>query len=156
MKRSHLGVRPPNPAPVTRLARFARRHRVVFQLPMMLVLLTLVVGPAPGEVGGCGQGDVVADATDHCRQTRYWDCRRQEARMEITADEVQGCVDAVEGMCAGRTWLASCAPFPLRSQSQACIDALALPGNVYFDPNGDESYDINEIPECQLCSGGGS
>lgn len=124
------------------------KNRIV----LMVGLLVLSVGPAPGEVGGCGDADVIADAEDHCRLSRYWDCRRQEARMEI--ENVQACVDDVEAMCAGAAWPASCEPFPLRRQSQACIDQLALIENVFHDPNGDGNYEIREIAECNLCGGG--
>ncbi|MBX3250129.1 MAG: hypothetical protein KF901_23325 [Myxococcales bacterium] len=114
-------------------------------------LFVLVVGPAPGEVGGCGSEQVVADPIDYCLQTGAWDCRRQEFRGEI--DDVEACVDELPEACRGAAWPAACAPFPTNREAQACLDALARVDNVYVDSNDDGVFTITDLPECRLCGG---
>ncbi len=112
-----------------------------FKQLAMLALLTLCVGPAPGEVGGCGSEATVADARDFCQQRDAWECRRAEFRGEI--DDVQACVDLIPDACASANWLFSCEPFPTNRETQGCIDQLALVTNI--------DKESSEIPECQPC-----
>lgn len=107
-------------------------------------LLVLCIGPAPGEVGGCGDSEIPADARDFCQQRDAWECRRAEARGEIT--DVQACVDEIPAACSAFNWPFMCRPFPTNREAQACIDALALQSNV--------NTPLNEIGACQLCGGG--
>lgn len=116
------------------------------RLVLLLGLLALSLGPAPGEVGGCGAEVEEADAEAFCLAQTAWDCRRQEARGEIGAEEVQGCVDQSVVDCEGTNWPFTCQPFPTDRQAQACIDQLSLASNV--------DRAIADIPECQLCGGG--
>ena len=111
---------------------------------ILMGLRTLAVGPAPGEVGGCGSDSTVADAEDFCRQRDAWECRRLEYLGEIV--DVQGCVDVIPAECEGFNWPFTCQPFPTNRQVQACLDALALTSNV--------EKELSEIPECTLCGGG--
>lgn len=118
---------------------------------LVVVGFALIVGPAPGEVGGCGSGDVVADPQDYCVQSGSWDCRRQEFRGEI--EDVQACVDELLIECAGRAWLPSCEPYPTNTEAQLCLDALARIDNVYVDADDDGVYEVTDLPECRLCGG---
>ncbi|MEM9067782.1 MAG: hypothetical protein AAGE52_04725 [Myxococcota bacterium] len=110
---------------------------------ILIGLLALCVGPAPGEVGGCNSDTTVADAEDFCRQQSAWICRRQEFRGEIA--DVQGCVDEIPAACAGSNWPFTCQPFPTNREAQACIDALALESNV--------ETPVEDLSACNLCGG---
>jgi hypothetical protein len=121
--------------------------------PRALLVLAgiLSLGPAPGEVGGCGSGDVVADPVDFCIQSGSWDCRRQEFREEI--DDVQVCVDELLITCSGRAWRPECEPFPTNAEAQICLDALARVDNVRVDSDGDGVFEVSDLAECRLCGG---
>lgn len=110
---------------------------------ILFALLVLCIGPAPGEVGGCGDGEIPADAQDFCQQRDAWECRRAEARGEIT--DVQACVDVIPQQCSAFNWPFDCRPFPTNREAQSCIDALALTSNI--------DTDRNEIAACRLCGG---
>jgi hypothetical protein len=97
--------------------------------PLTLLAL-LLVGPAPGEVGGCGQDPIISEAEDFCRDQGAWECRRAEARGELADDPLQACFDAIPNACVGAAWPPSCLPRPTRLQTDACLDALALEDNA--------------------------
>ena len=115
--------------------------RVLALGPLLLALL--LMGPAPGETGGCGGELPVADAADFCAERDGYVCRRAEARGEIT--NVRECFDAIEERCDRASWPITCDPPPTRAETDACIDELRRVDNL----NVDEA----DIAECRLCSG---
>lgn len=119
---------------------------------LVVVAGFLCLGPAPGEVGGCGATDDVADPVEFCLQSGSWDCRRQEFRGEI--DDVQACVDELLVECSGRAWRPDCVPQPTLREAQICLDSLARVDNVRQDADGDGIFEVSDLPECRLCGGG--
>jgi len=96
----------------------------------LLVLALLLMGPAPGEVGGCGSDPLVAEAEDFCRDQEAWQCQRAEARGELEGDALAECFAAIPNFCEGAGWPPSCVPRPTNLQTDACLDSLSLEENV--------------------------
>lgn len=109
-------------------------------------LFVFLVGPAPGEVGSCGQADVQLDAPQYCLDIQAYECARIDARGEYPTSlfaDLAACRDAAIGTCEDRSWPPACQPYPTRTEGQACIDQLARASNVRLP--------ITAIPECDLC-----
>ncbi|MEZ4323895.1 MAG: hypothetical protein R3B40_01690 [Polyangiales bacterium] len=96
----------------------------------LAALALLLMGPAPGEVGGCGQDPFIVEAETFCRDQSAWECRRAEARGEVSGDELAACFDAIPNACEGATWPPTCLPRPTSLQTDACLAALAREDNV--------------------------
>ncbi|MEM6960024.1 MAG: hypothetical protein AAF645_30370 [Myxococcota bacterium] len=117
-------------------------------LPFLALLL---VGPAPGNTGGCAasQEDDGADFLAFCLESRSFACLRAEARGEEV--DVQACVDAALESCeAIGFWPPSCEPPPRIRETDACIDELRRSDNLNLRLRGDDG--LPEIDECRLCS----
>ena len=116
-------------------------------LTTLVCLLTggVLMGPAPGEIGGCGKSIPVADAEEHCINVNAWECRRLEARGQLTGT-VQQCFDSVLGSCTGAQWPFTCSPFPTKMESDACVEQLSFVDNI--------NLPLGQIAECNLCGGG--
>lgn len=109
----------------------------------LVMLVLLCMGPAPGEVGGCGEANIAADAEDFCRHSGYWECERMRQRGDI--DDAQECVDDVFVSCEEAQWPFTCGPnYPTHAEAQACIDELMFADNL--------DVELADIPECSLCS----
>lgn len=78
-----------------------------------------LTGPAPGNVGGCGQQPPLADAFTHCAEKRRWQCRRDHAFMRISDQDFATCLEPIERECAGAQWDGGCTP--TQDQSDACL-----------------------------------
>ncbi len=115
--------------------------RLWLRLAVVAVGMSFIVGPAPGEVGGCGETVSVADAESFCVERDAWQCRRREFRGEVT--DVDACFAAIPSACEGAQWPFDCTPFPTVRATQACIDQLAIVENV--------TTSIGDIAECNLC-----
>ena len=106
-----------------------------------LPLALLAVGPAPGDIGGCGNHDQIADPIYHCERRVIIDCARRNA-LDPSFD-VNGCI-ATEQMPCQRVNRWICEPPPTVRQSQACLDAFQDVDNIRT------AYEA--IPECiALC-----
>ncbi len=116
-------------------------------------LVLLLVGPAPGEVGGCGGSVDYADPYQFCVDKESWICARRQARGEfMTVDDYNQCVtDAHRVKCMEGRTMWPCSPPPITAQTQACIDALRNQSSL--------STPDNAFPECAmstLCGGASS
>ncbi len=110
--------------------------------PMWLVALALLLlGPTPGDVGGCGEDAIQADPEDFCRQQEAWLCRRAEARGELQGEALEACFRAIPNACEGAGWPPSCVPRPTTLQTDACIDELSLTENIRLA--------VEELPACR-------
>jgi hypothetical protein len=109
------------------------------------VMLAALMGPTPGNVGGCGAGSTVADPAQHCTDKQFWLCRRDQFAGRISDGEFVACRDAVAGMCGGATWPAGC--MPSRAQSEACINLLQR-GDIAHLTNPEI---LSMYADCNLC-----
>ncbi|HBQ12457.1 MAG TPA: hypothetical protein DEF51_15340 [Myxococcales bacterium] len=74
--------------------------------------------PAPGST----DAGPVADPVDHCIESEFWMCRREEFTGRATDEASAACFAAIDPMCDGASWPAGC--MPSASASEACIDLL--------------------------------
>lgn len=103
-----------------------------------------LVGPAPGDVGSCGEAPRGVDATEYCRIREAWLCRRQQARGELTPAQERTCIDNAVARCRSVAgWPPDCQPRPTQREAQACIDQLRRKDNL--------DTPVSEIPRCHLC-----
>jgi hypothetical protein len=109
------------------------------------VLGAALTGPAPGNVGGCGQQPPVADAVDFCNDRRWWECRREQFGGRLTDEEFAACIAPIEGQCAGAAWEGTCQP--TQEQADACILLLQRADRVQIPI--DEL--LAEYGDCNLC-----
>lgn len=125
-------------------ARQSRLSRWVRRAPMLGLVLFLV-GPAPGEVGACGQAEGKLDFEQYCLDLSAYECARMEARGEFPGRyaDLADCRQAAFGICDGGAWPTDCQPYPTKPEGQACIDQLARASNVRIS--------ITDIPECDVC-----
>jgi len=121
-------------------------HRCLARRAPLLLLVALLVGPAPGEVGSCGQASELLDAEQFCLDQLAYECARIDARGDYPTAlyvDLEACRQAAPGICGGRTWIPECRPFPTKPEGQACIDELSRVSNIRVP--------ISEIPECDMC-----
>ena len=109
------------------------------KLAMWVVLAVALVGPTPGQVGGCTEDTIAADPVEFCAEKNTWICQRDFAAGRTSMVERDTCLFNIQGMCAGAAW-SSCMP-PTESQAQVCIDALADPARL--------AETSDRIAECQ-------
>ncbi|MEM7447167.1 MAG: hypothetical protein AAF355_02895 [Myxococcota bacterium] len=100
----------------------------------------LLLGPAPGDVGGCGSGGGLADPEVFCIQFEEASCMRDRISGELTEDEEVSCLLAVPAECESAVWPSGCAPSP--RAADRCIDAVSDVKQL--------STPTGEIEECQL------
>ncbi len=109
------------------------------------LLYACLVGPAPGNVGGCGATNPVADARDHCINERFWKCRRDLAGGRIDDAQYLDCLLPIQGACEGAAWPLGCEP--TQSQSNACLQLLSRSDLTSFT-----TPDLlATFPDCNLC-----
>lgn len=123
-------------------------RRMGSRMALGVLLILVLGGPAPGSVGSCSEDATVADPVQFCVDRRSWSCQRREVRGELTEDERDACLAAVDAECAGTTWGSDCIP-PTTRKTDACIGALS-DGSRLSTPE-------SELVECQLstlCGGG--
>lgn len=104
----------------------------------------LMMGPAPGESGGCSSdgSEEIADFFDFYQESRGYVCLRDRARGE--AVDIQECVNEV-----ARTaetiggWPFDCQPFPTQREADGCVAELMRADNIELQ--------LEDIPECTLC-----
>lgn len=109
------------------------------------VIGAALTGPAPGNVGGCGQQPPIADAVQFCNDQRWWQCRRDNVFGRLTDEEFSACIAPIEAECAGAAWEAGCNP--TQDQADACIMLLmrADLGNLTNEEL------LSTYGECNLC-----
>ncbi|MBX3270060.1 MAG: hypothetical protein KF729_07345 [Sandaracinaceae bacterium] len=95
-----------------------RARRFALSLASLGLLYALLVGPAPGNVGGCGADLPIADAREHCINRRFWECRRDLEGSRITMDEFTACLGRISSMCDAARWPDGCEP--TRSSAAEC------------------------------------
>ena len=117
------------------------KMRVFSTALIALPLALLTVGPAPGDIGGCGDLDQIADPIYHCERRVIIDCARRNA-LDPSFD-VNGCISTNQAPCQRvNRWI--CEPAPSVRQSQACLDAFQDVDNIRVP--------YESIPECMtLC-----
>lgn len=111
----------------------------------LLTLGALIVGPTPGQTGGCGNADQPAPFVSSCSEWRAWDCVRARSRGDLTDDEaLQMCVDEEDQACREiADWPLDCQPFPTVRDVNNCIEQLQRADMV--------DVPFEEIPECDFC-----
>ena len=110
-----------------------------------VVLFLALGGPAPGNVGGCGATNAIADPVTHCEEKEFWLCRRDQFSGRIDEPTFQACLSRIDGMCMGNNWPLGCQPSP--AQSDACIQLL-MRGDLIHLTN-EELLSSNDA--CNLC-----
>jgi hypothetical protein len=121
-------------------------HSVWARRAPLLLLVVLLVGPAPGEVGSCGQAEEQLDAQQFCLDKAAYLCARIDARGDFPTDiypDLEACRQTALESCSSASWRPDCRPFPTKPEGQACIDELSRASNLRLP--------VSEIPECQLC-----
>ena len=110
------------------------------------LLSSFLLAPAPGNVGGCGAANPVADIREHCVNTKFWMCRRDLAAGRTTMEEYTACLEPIDADCGpAASWPAGCAP--TQSQSDACVTLLS---RVDFLPFTTEEL-LRRSDDCDLC-----
>ena len=111
----------------------------------LLALGALIVGPAPGSTGGCGNADEPAPFVSSCSEWRAWDCVRDRSRGDLADDdELQACVDAENQACMDiGDWPLDCQPFPTMRAVNNCVEQLQRADMV--------NVPLEELPECDFC-----
>lgn len=109
-------------------------------------LAALMMGPAPGESGGCSSdgSEAISDFQDFYIASRGWVCRRDIERGEPL--DLQECVNEAARAAPdvnGGDWPFECNPFPTRRETDACLAELMRADNLELQ--------LEDIPECTLC-----
>ena len=113
--------------PTTRCASF-----------LLLPLMVLLLAPAPGEVGGCGGEEVIADAVQYCFDRAGLTCAREAQRGDIALDAEAQCQVDRQAPCPTLQWDVNCQPSQRAVDS--CLAALADPRRL--------STATDDIGEC--------
>ncbi len=109
------------------------------------VVVACIVGPAPGNVGGCGASSPIANPREHCINERFWKCRRDLAGGRITMAQFDECLLPIQGACDPAQWPPGCEP--TNSQSNDCLVLLSREDLVSIStPDLLMTYD-----DCNLC-----
>lgn len=114
---------------------------------LLIFALVFAVGPAPGEVGGCGDVIEETDALQFCIDVMTYNCVRCQGR-GVIADE-PACQSARTTICESAAWpiipgsepVEFCQPNII--QTDACIDQLSVVANV--------TVPQSEIEQCNVC-----
>ena len=112
---------------------------------LIVVGLSLLVGPTPGAVGSCSGEDGLdepASLRGYCREREELVCVRGHLRREYTAEAQDDCRRDAIDRCATRFWYDSCRPTV--RQTEACLIALRLVDTL-------EST-VDEIDECNTAA----
>lgn len=109
------------------------------------VMFMCLAGPAPGNVGGCGSERNLADAREHCINSKYWECYRDLYAGRTMMADYDACLAQINPMCSGRIWPAGCEPS--QTQSDACIILLSRADRA-ATPTPEL---IATYPDCNLC-----
>ncbi len=117
------------------------------RLALLAPLLLLLVGPAPGDTGGCAGDEVerVAPGTFCFEQGRF-NCQRLSFQNPPPDGflGLQECVDERAEFCSTvGAWPGDCFPEPTARELDNCIEALRLAENV--------DVELEDIPECDVC-----
>ena len=117
------------------------------RLALFLPLALLLVGPAPGDTGGCAGDEVERVPPDtFCLEVGRFNCQRlsfQNPPPEGFAG-LQACVDEEADDCSRvGSWPGDCFPEPTTRELDNCIEALRLAENV--------DAELADIPECDVC-----
>ncbi len=103
-----------------------------------------LTGPAPGEVGGCGDPDPIANAADFCAAREQLECTRAYWRGELPAERIPACEERARTGCAAvADWPPWCTPRPTYREARACLDDMRREDLLDLAPS--------EIPRCRLC-----
>ena len=111
---------------------------------ILLPVVPLMMAPSPGEVGGCGGTDGIANAQSYCEDVQELECYRQNARGEFSDSSGLGqCLAAVPRTCQAVSW--PCMTPPTVREARACTDALRQQANL--------GLSRDRIPECaSICA----
>ncbi len=124
------------------MTRFGRPSPAV--LLLAISLLASLTAPAPGEVGGCGDPDPIANAADFCVAREQLECTRAYWRGELPLERVTECeARARQGCAAVAGWPPWCTPPPTYREARACLDDMRREDLLELSPS--------EIPRCRLC-----
>lgn len=117
---------------------------------LLLFALVFAVGPAPGEVGACGEVVGEADAVQFCIDVMTYNCVRCQGR-GVIPDE-PACQTARTQVCESAAWpvvpgtepLEFCQPTVI--QTDACIDQLSRADNVLVPQSDIGACNVCEAP----------
>ncbi|MEO0325383.1 MAG: hypothetical protein AAF447_20675 [Myxococcota bacterium] len=118
-------------------------RRLVLLTPLALLLL----GPAPGDTGGCaGDETVRVDPGTFCEEQGRFNCQRLSFQNPPPEGYpgLQACVDERANFCSNvDAWPGDCFPEPTARELDNCIEALRLAENV--------DAELEDISECDVC-----
>lgn len=123
-------------------------NRFFLRLTVSAVFAAALLGPAPGEIGGCGLKAGVADPVKFCEQRIVVVAERELKAQRIEMAERDRRVQRVSaGACRNSLWPKGCKP-PDQERANACINALT---NNSESALRIPSSDISECKESFLC-----
>ena len=111
----------------------------------LALMFVCIAGPAPGNVGGCGATRRVADPVEHCLNTEFWKCRRDQFAGRIDEAQYNACLAPIRGVCSAAAWPVGCEP--TRSSSTACVNILSRMDLATFTT----PELLARFPDCNLC-----
>jgi hypothetical protein len=108
-------------------------------------MLLSLMGPAPGNVGGCGSATPLASPRQFCTDRSFWECRRDQFAGRITDAQYGECLAEIEGACSAFVWPPGC--FPTPAQADGCLLLLQR-----TDLSNVSTPDLlASFPDCNLC-----
>lgn len=118
------------------------RQRVLW----LLLLVPVLVGPAPGAVGGCGCGsdplDEPVDLEAYCIEREQLVCVREFERGVGSVFDRDDCRREVIDLCSTRSFPRGCSPS--KRKASACLNALHARSTL--------GETVNQLKECRdLC-----
>lgn len=120
---------------------------ILLRLAAATVITLALTAQAPGNIGGCGAQNSVADAPMHCVNFELAKCTRDLESGRFSQEEFQSCTDGnrITATCGGAAWPPGCAPSS--QQSEACITLLRT--REFLDLTNDELLMMYD--DCNLC-----
>lgn len=119
--------------------------RWTLRISGLVLMFVCIAAPSPGNVGGCAANRRVANPEEHCINTEFWKCRRDQFAGRIDQAEYDACLVPIRGRCSAAAWPMGCEP--TTSSSTACVTLLSRMDLAEFT-----TPDLlATFPDCNLC-----